>query len=378
MATSIASETGANRVNVRQFLEQWGDQIKYSVTEGNNELESIAAMMNVPTDTVKEVSEVCSPETLMCKGDAVDRKIIYENVPSDIDLITVRSQAAELDKRLKNPTYHNHILRKMKYNYVDWYRYFKTEETFSDPPPGGIDTKVREPNVVLTVQVHRPYRNQPSSRLVMSETYLLLGNHKLSELRDVIKCSNDYAISGDHSEHPDITQFTFAKDIYKSGFFFIEGTFYNDMRQLDNRDYSKAITEWVSQENRGERMGPFETAKMEDTTFLDLDLVLGKPYFYQHQGDCEHILIFTDVRMFHPMDPQDLRSYPYICREMNHKRKICKSCMINTAGWIIYDCQLLPSNPAFMCHRCFKALLYDEDGKKIGNFEAYMSSEHPT
>ncbi|XP_046373697.2 snRNA-activating protein complex subunit 3-like [Haliotis rufescens] len=378
MATPMASETGENRVNVRQFLEQWGDQIKYSNIANDSEIESISAMMNVPTDTVKEVSEVCSPETLMSSSDTLDRKVMYETVPSDIDLTTLKNQAAELDKRMKNPTYHNHILRKMKYNYVDWYRYFKTEEKFSYPAPDGVDTKVREPNVVLTVQVHKPYRNQPSSRLVMSETYLVLGSHRLSELRDVIRCSNDYAVSGDHSAHPDVTQFTYAKDIYKSGFFFIEGTFYNDLRYPDNRDYSQIITEWVSQENRWDRIGPFEKAKMEDTTFLDLDLVVGKPYFYQHQGDCEHLLIFTDIRMLHPMDPQDLRSYPYLCREMNHKRKICKSCMINTAGWIIYDCPLLPSNPAFMCHRCFKALLYDEDGNKIGNFVAYKSSEHPT
>ncbi len=43
-------------------------------------------------------------------------------------------------------------------------------------------------------------------------------------------------------------------------------------------------------------MGPFTTAKMEDTCFYHLTVKLGHPYLYMHQGDCEHVITFTDIR----------------------------------------------------------------------------------
>lgn len=35
---------------------------------------------------------------------------------------------------------------------------------------------------------------------------------------------------------------------------------------------------------------------MEDTRFLDLKVKVGFPYLYCHQGDCEHLVIITDIR----------------------------------------------------------------------------------
>jgi hypothetical protein len=36
---------------------------------------------------------------------------------------------------------------------------------------------------------------------------------------------------------------------------------------------------------------------MQDTTFADLTLRVGAPYLYCHQGDCQHIIMVTDVRL---------------------------------------------------------------------------------
>lgn len=41
---------------------------------------------------------------------------------------------------------------------------------------------------------------------------------------------------------------------------------------------------------------PYSQAKMEDTKLLDLQVKVGFPYLYCHQGDCEHVVIITDVR----------------------------------------------------------------------------------
>jgi snRNA-activating protein complex subunit 3 len=36
--------------------------------------------------------------------------------------------------------------------------------------------------------------------------------------------------------------------------------------------------------------------KMEETTFQELTVRIGVPYIYVHQGNCEHMLIVSDVR----------------------------------------------------------------------------------
>lgn len=54
------------------------------------------------------------------------------------------------------------------------------------------------------------------------------------------------------------------------------------------------MIEWANTEDRG--IGPYTTKSMEETTFFDLDLELGKSYLYMHQGDCEHIFIISDIR----------------------------------------------------------------------------------
>ena len=35
---------------------------------------------------------------------------------------------------------------------------------------------------------------------------------------------------------------------------------------------------------------------MEDTKFSDLKVKVGYPYLYCHQGDCEHLVLITDIR----------------------------------------------------------------------------------
>ena len=35
---------------------------------------------------------------------------------------------------------------------------------------------------------------------------------------------------------------------------------------------------------------------MEDTKFEELKIRLGYPYYYCHQGNCEHLMIFDDMR----------------------------------------------------------------------------------
>lgn len=58
--------------------------------------------------------------------------------------------------------------------------------------------------------------------------------------------------------------------------------------------FVRVIRDWATDGNRG--IGPMTTASMADVSFLDLNIRLGQPYVYFHQGDCEHLIVFSDLR----------------------------------------------------------------------------------
>ncbi|VDP94451.1 unnamed protein product [Echinostoma caproni] len=68
-----------------------------------------------------------------------------------------------------------------------------------------------------------------------------------------------------------------AEKLYTSSYFFIEGTFYDDLRYSQNKS-----------------LRPFSQKTMETTHLRDLRIYIGKPYFYVHQGNCEHPFVFLD------------------------------------------------------------------------------------
>lgn len=74
--------------------------------------------------------------------------------------------------------------------------------------------------------------------------------------------------------------------------FYIEETFYDDMRCPSNIEYSEKVLDWAEKHN----LSLGHKAKMEYTNIIDLTVKLGYPYLYQHQGNCEHLFCFSDVR----------------------------------------------------------------------------------
>jgi len=56
----------------------------------------------------------------------------------------------------------------------------------------------------------------------------------------------------------------------------------------------RGIIEWAKDPHRG--IGPFSSQRMEMAHFIHLTARLGQPYVYVHQGDCEHIIVFSDLR----------------------------------------------------------------------------------
>ncbi|XP_077673798.1 snRNA-activating protein complex subunit 3 isoform X1 [Eretmochelys imbricata] len=228
---------------------------------------------------------------------------------------------------------------------------------------------IEEGELFLTLNIFYPVIFQKHKDHKPYQTVLVLGSQKLTELRDSISCVSDLQMGGEFSSHPDQAPEHISKDLYKSAFFYFEGVFYNDRRHSECRDLSRTIIEWSESHDRG--YGNLQTAKMEDYTFNDLSIKVGFPYLFCHQGDCEHIIIITDIRLVHQDDCLDRTLYPLQIKKHWLWTRKCFVCKMYTARWVTNEDSLAPEDPCFFCDVCFRMLHYDAEGNKLGEFLAY-------
>lgn len=132
----------------------------------------------------------------------------------------------------------------------------------------------------------------------------------------------------------------------------------------------RVIRDWAQEDDRG--IGPLKSAKMEDTYFNDLEIQLGYPYLYMHQGDCEHVMVFSDIRLLKPSsDSMDPKDYPMVVSTNRRMQIRCGLCNLTSAKWVTFENKRLPHDPFFFCESCFFMFNYDENEEKIGSFKAY-------
>merc|ERR550519_141162 len=241
------------------------------------------------------------------------------------------------------------------------------------PPTDKINPEFTDRKVIYCVRVYRPYKHLPQINagnpiIKYTQEIWMLGEHSLADLRDTIKCTADLNIVGQRQSDAITSPALRAGDQYKSGFIYIEGCFYNDMRHRGNIDYSEVIRNWASDPSRG--IGPFTTGSMEETKLQDLELRLGHPYVYTHQGEHEHLLSFVDIRILGPDDPQRPNDYPLIRSVGAQQSRYCMVCETYIAAWVTKNHDRVPEDPYFWCPECYKKFNY-KDGKKIGNFDAF-------
>ncbi|XP_053980657.1 snRNA-activating protein complex subunit 3 isoform X2 [Hylaeus anthracinus] len=230
-------------------------------------------------------------------------------------------------------------------------------------------------DIIIYVRIYYPFiqrarstlKTECGTLLKLNNITAILGSQTLADLRDKIPCIADHTISKECSTNLDNAIGPMAKDIYKSGFFFIEDTFYNDTRCPTNVDYSKVILDWAK---RRPKLGPFKTASMEYCRLDSLFLRFGYPWVYKHQGGCEHLIVFSDSRLINRNDDLALAAYPQIVRIRPTGSKFCMICTVYSAQWITLEHERIPHNPCYFCDSCFKSFNYIDD-KKVGNFKAY-------
>ena len=97
----------------------------------------------------------------------------------------------------------------------------------------------------------------------------------------------------------------------------------------------------------------FTTSRMEGTKIRDLTLRVGATYVYTHQGDCEHALRCTDIRLATPQELEAAASFPMTTHRLQRQQRKCAICEAALAAKVVYNSRLAPETPCFFCQECF-------------------------
>lgn len=311
---------------------------KFEASVPNASGATIQNLMNVPLsrEEMKILSDTCSTDQLNVPEEppVVDVKCVKARpglfdkceMPKTSDLETLKF----LSKRIVN----EEVIVNLKYRSSIW---------ITDTVNKTRDLNVGKQFLVI-IRVYEPFRHKigmrGNHRPRSNQEIVLLGHQMLTDLRDKIHCPSDFAVAGELSENPDADHTQRPIDIYKSGFIFIEDTFYNDFRHHSNFDYSHVIRKWADTHG----LGPFKTALMEKTKFEDLTVRMGYPYVYQHQGNCEHLIVFSDARLLHESDSLTSKSYPCYRSLSSTNARYCMLCNLYIARPVLVMAAVQPHN----------------------------------
>ncbi|XP_076161989.1 proximal sequence element A Pbp49 isoform X2 [Ptiloglossa arizonensis] len=371
----LYNNNASPKVHIKEYFDEYLNMIASAecfVPMKRDDRDFLALMgVHLGEEEISMLANYCSVDNLTVEGEMpkiVNNRKMRKNEtfdpqePEDVDLRTIQN----LKRRLKQGT------KRLCYKYQSelFINHDKKTETESDG-----ESSVPGQDILVLVRIYHPFtqraRNTPrkecGSLLRLNNITAILGSQTLAHLRDKISCIADHTISKECSENLDNAIGPMAKDVYKSGFFFIEDTFYNDTRCSTNVDYSKVILEWAK---RRPKLGPFKTAIMEKCRIDSLFLRFGFPWVYKHQGGCEHLIVFSDARLINCDDDLAIAAYPQIVRLRPMSSKFCMICGIYNVQWITMEHERIPHNPCYFCDTCFKSYNYI-DNKKVANFQAY-------
>jgi len=383
----------SEKVTPKQTLDKYKERVSnykpiISVNEGVLRPSHLQNLIGVDDETFKELEDAMDIENLTTEGEPVPMQVVNPNWSGGVYGIGVPkfaetpiSENARLS--LRTLYVQDHLKRKIrKDKSVQAHRRREllemNDNTFlSQPPTMKYKTDFSDRKHLYTIKVYRPFvhpniaiTDYMHKDLTVAQEIWLLGENYLTELRDKITCAIDNNFVGEQQVDTIEKLAPRAGDVYKSGFFFIGECFYVDTRHEENIDYSQVIIDWARKSNR--EMGPFTKGIMEDTKMDDLsEFRVGYPYLFTHQGNHEHIIVITDVRLVGPEDPQSIARYPLVRSVGLQQSRMCMVCQVKIATWVTINNSRVAENPFFFCTLCYKSFNLKKDGNKEGRFEEY-------
>ncbi|XP_066253518.1 snRNA-activating protein complex subunit 3 [Euwallacea similis] len=195
----------------------------------------------------------------------------------------------------------------------------------------------------------------------------VLNTTTLVELANRIKCVSDVFVTREVESVEEVVGVgDNPKENYPSRCIFIENVFYNDMSHPNAIDYSEVVRKWAAEKD----INGFKNKSMEGVQIGSLKFRLGYGYVYIHQGNCEHLISFSDAKLLQSSDLRVSKLYP----QVNSIKRLtffhCYICHINHASWLVVGSDRLPMRRTFFCEKCCKSYMFI-DGKKIGRFQLY-------
>lgn len=358
------------KICLKDYFQQYSELVKtilsHDTRDQKNE-EKIFQLMNVDLSQARTllIKHYCSVDNLSLPMETTNKKegekqkyvSISEKILNNTPLETIKALKTLSKGTLIKPKIQNGI--PIKYDESEWPR----NDSVMPYEEFLVYCRVYEPFEIQS-RFYK-FRTITGPILKLKSIISILGCQTLYDLRQKIICPSDLSIIVETSNKPNEKPQTMAKDVYKSGFFYIEDTFYNDTSVSTNIDYSSVILEWAATRD----IGPFKVATM-DTQINSLCARFGFPWVYQHQGSCEHLIVLTDARLVTMNDTLSLSAYPRIERIRPTSGKNCIYCGLFNVHWIVTEHNRIPHSTSYFCNKCFISYNY-VDGKKIGNFKAY-------
>lgn len=169
-----------------------------------------------------------------------------------------------------------------------------------------VPSNINDERLLLSLQIFFPIESRDRYRHQLMNELICLSTLTLAQIRDAIECISDEQILGEYSENPDAmkTSGQRAGDINTAACFIIESIIYDDLRRTDQRLSEKILEQNSSIYSQG--------TNMETTNLIQLKTIqLGKPYIYLHQTNCEHVIVFSELKSLE----QDQ------CHDAKYKRK---------------------------------------------------------
>ncbi|CAG8720129.1 16644_t:CDS:2, partial [Racocetra persica] len=321
-------------INVQKFLDS------FSLELGREE-ESICDSRlseKLSKKQLKEIREKCRPEP-----SAMEIKYLEMAKESD------SSPLASL--RDINRSKSSHIKRE-DLNYLSSVKFSKPNK------PNEPQDFENKPEVILSVAFYNQSKN--STR---TQEFLVLGSQPLTALRDAFYCLRDFYKLEPWEQPKPTTILNETNQKMSPSYFFIENVFYNDFRDPRAVDYSRNIIEWAKEKNRYRQpgLGLYRSKIMEDVMFNELSIKLNQPYLFVHQGNCQHAVVFRDLRLKQAYDDPDPAVYPKAIFRGKIGRHKCRMCMQRPAILVTVNDFLSGESPAYFCDPCYYQFHYNED-----------------
>jgi len=214
----------------------------------------------------------------------------------------------------------------------------------AQPPEGTEPEPMADDEVLLRVALYDGKTKR--------QEWLVYGSQSLLDLRGVLDCvTTDKLSFQGETMRKEGGGLQLPSD---SALLYIEGTFYVS----GDVDLSEEPRRWLA--TKGVATG--EPRRMEETSFEQLWLRLGKQYLFLHQGSCEHAIVFTQCWMATALDERNRAMYPLLAFRRKGTHKMCGACHRFTAEYECHDDPEADAWPTYLCKGCTSHFYYDSQG----------------